>query len=316
MVIEASQPSGSALRAGLARVAQAREEIAKAWLVEVIRSSSLESSRDLPTAWAATELPAIVGEVLAAAGEDRGAALPPEAIAAFLQLTSVREETSPDQVGRELSALQLVILSAFRHELLEVDPDLFAETSVRLAALFGPLTGAVVEALAPGAASSDRVTGLGGAEAMRERLDQLVASQRRYGQPFALILFDVDYPQANGNGEVEQDAALATVAGSLRDAIRSVDEAYRLENDELCLLAPALGSAEGSRMAERLSARLAAPGALGGHPATIAAGVVACPDHGEDPERLLRQADTAMWRARATGLPVTVGGLQDPSHSP
>jgi len=304
-VIEASQPSGSALRTGLAQVAQAREEIAKAWLIEVIRASSLQSARELPTEWAVSELPTIVGEVLAAAGEERGAS------------TNLREQTPPDQVGRELSSLQLVILSALRRELLEVDPELFAESAERLAILFGPLTGATVDALVVASGPRrDVVTGLRGAEAMRERLDQLVASRQRYGHGFALILFDVDSLQSNGNGAPERETALATVASAILEGIRSVDEGYRLENDELCLLAPGLGSVEASQMAERLSARLASAGVLGRHPITIAAGVVACPQHGDEPERLLRQADTAMWRARATGVPATVGGLQDPSHSP
>lgn len=316
-MIAVSQPSGSALRTGLARVAQTREEIAKAWLMEVIRTSPLLASRDLPTEWAATALPEAVGEVLAAAGEGRDATLPPGAVECLLQLTSLREGAEPDQVGRELSVLALVILTALRRELLEVDPELFAEAAERLVALFGPLTGAAVKALREESGPNrDSATGLRDAAAMRERLDQLVATQARYGQGFSLVLFDVDSVQANGNGGPEHEAALATVATALGEAIRSVDEVYRLEHDELCLLAPTLGSEEGARMADRLSARLLATAALGRQPITIAAGVVACPEHGEDPQRLLRQADTAMWRARATGVPVTVGGLQDPSHSP
>jgi diguanylate cyclase (GGDEF)-like protein len=210
-----------------------------------------------------------------------------------------------------------VILSAMRRELLGADPELFAEATERLAALFGPLTGATVDSLMHGArAGRDPLTGLARAEAMRPRLDQLVAAQKRYNQPFALVLFDVDSLENNGNGGSEHDEGLATVATALRQAIRLVDEGYRLEEDELCLLAPMLTSEQGAQMAERLHARLAAPGALGGRPLTIAAGVVSCPEHGDDPDRLLRQADTAMWRARATGRPVTVGGVQDPSQSP
>jgi GGDEF domain-containing protein len=64
-------------------------------------------------------------------------------------------------------------------------------------------------------------------------------------------------------------------------------------------------------MADRLAASLADFEASGGLRITISVGVVSCPQHGDDAERLLRQADTAMWRARATGQPVTVGGLQD-----
>ena len=44
----------------------------------------------------------------------------------------------------------------------------------------------------------------------------------------------------------------------------------------------------------------------------ISAGVVACPEHGNDAERLLHKADEAMWRARAVSQPVGVGALERP----
>jgi GGDEF domain-containing protein len=43
----------------------------------------------------------------------------------------------------------------------------------------------------------------------------------------------------------------------------------------------------------------------------VTAGVVSCPDHGADADQLLHKADAAMWRARAVGQPVGVGGLSD-----
>jgi diguanylate cyclase (GGDEF)-like protein len=301
----------------LARLAQTREAIAKEWLVRVITSSPLAAVGQIPMQWVTTDLPELVGDLLSATGEPRGTALPKDAVKRVLDLTGLREEPDPAQVGAEVATLQSVLLAAMRRELLGVDPELFAEAAERLAALFAPLTGATVEALAEtGAGSRDPLTGLAAAAAMRPRLDQLVAIHKRYGYPFAMVLFDVDSLTSGGDQDPEHVAAIATVAAALRESVRDVDEGYRLENDELCLLAPSLGSEGGARMAERLSNRLSTPGVLDASPLSIAAGVVACPEHGEDPERLLRQADTAMWRARATGRPVTVAGLQDPSHSP
>ena len=51
--------------------------------------------------------------------------------------------------------------------------------------------------------------------------------------------------------------------------------------------------------------------AAGGLRISISAGVVACPEHGDDAEGLLQKADEAMWRARAVGQPVGVGALRD-----
>lgn len=303
------------MRTALSGVAQSRDEIAKAWLVRVIESSPLVAARDLPMEWATEDLPNLVGELIAATGEEGGTGLPAEASAALSRLTELREDAPAEQIGREVSSLQLVVLSALRRQLLAVDPELFAEAAERLAAVFGPLTGVALDAVRNGpGATLDPLTGLRRGDAMRGRLAELVEVHRRYGHPFAVILFDVD--SLTNNGGPEHEEALATVATALRRAVRTLDEGYRLESDELCLLAPNIGSSEGSQMAERLSGRLASPGALGGQPLSIAAGVVSCPEHGDEPERLLRQADTAMWRARATGRPVTVGGLQDSPQSP
>ena len=64
-------------------------------------------------------------------------------------------------------------------------------------------------------------------------------------------------------------------------------------------------------MTERLLRLLDELEAAGGLRIAISAGVVACPEHGNDADELLRKADEAMWRARAVGQPVGVGALQD-----
>ncbi len=311
-------PVGSPLRGGLARLAQTREEIAKDWLVQVIAGAPLSAAGEVPIEWATSELPELVGEILAATAEPRGSRLPDDAVERTLTLAD-GESPDPERVGIEVGMLQTVVLSAIRRELLGSDPELFAEAAERLAALFGPLTGATVEALSGAVGGGrDSLTGLATAASLRPRLEQLLRMYKRYGHPFSLVVFDVDsLTRENGaEGDSEHELDLATVASALREAIRSVDEGYRLESDELCMLAPGIGPEAGAQMAERLSARLSSPGVLGGRPISIAAGVAACPEHGEDPDRLLRQADTAMWRARATGRAVTVAALQDPSHSP
>jgi diguanylate cyclase (GGDEF)-like protein len=145
---------------------------------------------------------------------------------------------------------------------------------------------------------------------MRRRLDQLVETNRRYGHPFALAVFDASGPDArNGSGDPEM--TLAVVGAALRDSVRIVDETFQLEEDAICVLAPNLRTVEAMRMAERLLALLDELERAGGVRIAISAGVVACPEHGNDADQLLHKADTAMWRARAVGQPVGVGALQD-----
>jgi diguanylate cyclase (GGDEF)-like protein len=147
---------------------------------------------------------------------------------------------------------------------------------------------------------------------MRRRLDQLVETNRRYGHPFGIAVFDASGPGArNGSSGPGRETVLAIVGAALRDSIRIVDEAFRLEEEAICILAPNQRTVEGMQMAERLLAKLDELERAGGLRIEIAAGVAACPEHGTDAEELLRKADAAMWRARAVGQPVGMGDLQD-----
>ena len=147
---------------------------------------------------------------------------------------------------------------------------------------------------------------------MRRRLDQLIEMNKRYGHPFGLVVFDVDGPGAREGSDGDgQGTMLAVVGAALRESVRLVDETFRLEEDALCVLAPSQTTIEGVQMAERLLKLLDELEAAGGLRIAISAGVVACPEHGNDAETLLRKADEAMWRARAVGQPVGVGSLQD-----
>jgi diguanylate cyclase (GGDEF)-like protein len=146
---------------------------------------------------------------------------------------------------------------------------------------------------------------------MRRRLDQLIEENKRYDHPFSLVVFDVDGPGAREDDGDGKETMLAVVGAALRESIRLVDETFRLEEDALLVLAPSQSTVEGVQMTERLLRMLDELEAAGGLRISVSAGVVACPEHGNDAEELLRKADEAMWRARAVGQPVGVGALQD-----
>ncbi len=145
---------------------------------------------------------------------------------------------------------------------------------------------------------------------MRRRLDQLIETNKRYGHPFGLVVFDVEGPGARDDAEA-RETVLTVVGAALREAVRIVDETFLLEEDALCVLAPNLSTVEGVQMTERLLRMLDELEAAGGLRISVSAGVVACPEHGNDADELLKKADEAMWRARAVGQPVGVGTLQD-----
>jgi diguanylate cyclase (GGDEF)-like protein len=307
------QGETDALRRELARVDRIREDIAKAWLVDVIVGSPLAEVEAMPMSWATSELPELISDVLAAISERDRSSLSGAAIARAAQLAELRADSVPAQLTRDISALQSALLVALRAELPAADRELFAEAAERIAAVFGQISAAAIDALLRQSdVGRDPVSGLRSPAQLRARLDKAIASTRRYGHPFALLLIDFEGPGTReGEESVDRASLLRIVAEALRESVRATDEAFRLDDDQLCVVAPNQTTGDGTRMADRLAAALADLERSGGLRITISAGVVSCPEHGDDPERLLRQADTAMWRARATGQPVTVGGLQD-----
>lgn len=207
----------------------------------------------------------------------------------------------------------------------EVAREAFVEAAQKLAEEFGSVTATAVAAVretqppvpeAPDVPAarprSEAHTSLFQPGHMRRRLEQLIETNKRHGHPFGLVVFDVDGPGARGDDDGDaRETMLAVVGAALRDAVRIVDETFLLEEDALCVLAPNQSTVEGVQMTERLLRLLDELEAAGGLRITVSAGVVACPDHGNDADELLRKADEAMWRARALGQPVGVGALQD-----
>lgn len=195
------------------------------------------------------------------------------------------------------------------------DAALFAAAAQRLAEEFGSVTATTVGTLwkrdGVAAAGGDEHPSLYRAGQMRRRLDQLLECHRRYEQSFALVVFDVEGPGARGDDAGGgRQTALAVVGAALGESVRLVDETFRLEEDALCVLAPGQDTVGGVQMAERLLSQLDDLERAGGLRIGISAGVVACPEHGDDADQLLHRADEAMWRARSVGQPVGVGALQ------
>jgi diguanylate cyclase (GGDEF)-like protein len=220
-----------------------------------------------------------------------------------------------------VSALQASLLGKLHEEMAGGDAALFAAAAQRLAEEFGSVTATAVGTLWEGNGNPPVV--VGGDEhpslyrpgQMRRRLDQLLECNHRYEQPFALVVFDVEGPGTRdddpGGG---RETALAVVGAALSESVRLVDETFRLEEDALCVLAPGQGTVGGVQMAERLLSQLDDLERAGGLRIGISAGVVACPEHGNDADGLLHKADEAMWRARSLGQPVGVGHLGPPSE--
>ncbi|HEY5816488.1 MAG TPA: diguanylate cyclase [Solirubrobacterales bacterium] len=219
------------------------------------------------------------------------------------------------ELAREVSSLHASLLGRLHEEMAGGDAALFAEAAQKLAQEFGSVTATAVGTLWQGdgahPVAEEEHPSLYRPGQMRRRLDQLLDCNRRYQQPFALVVFDVEGPgtREDGGGGGGKQTALAVVGAALGDSVRLVDETFRLEEDALCVLAPGQDTVGGVQMAERLLRQLDDLERAGGLRIGIFAGVVACPDHGGDADELLHKADEAMWRARSVGQPVGVGAL-------
>lgn len=155
-------------------------------------------------------------------------------------------------------------------------------------------------------ANHDRLTGLPGRELLLDRLERALADLRRTGRGVAVCFVDLDgFKMVNDtHGHEAGDAVLVTVAERLRSCVRESDTVARLAGDEFIVLLRELHGIEGvTRAADGLAAALSAPVEHEGARLSIGAsiGIAIAPHHGDDPRKLLRAADAAMYAVKQGG---------------
>lgn len=161
----------------------------------------------------------------------------------------------------------------------------------------------------------DPLTGLPNRVLLIDRVGQAILRSQRGDGTFALMFVDLDdFKRVNDTlGHQGGDQVLKTVAKRLRGALRSCDTishlgapntVARLGGDEFVVLLQSVGSTEGVRLvARRILERLSAPIPLGDRTFEVGASiglVVSAPSHLE-PDDLIREADMAMYEAKARG---------------
>lgn len=152
----------------------------------------------------------------------------------------------------------------------------------------------------------DTLTNLPNRALFFDRLDQGVAAAVRYGHTLGLLYLDLDgFKQVNDSaGHDAGDQVLAAVARRLEKCIRRSDTVARVGGDEFTvILTQVAGEAETQMVASRILDALAAPFILGEHTFTlgVSIGISLCPANGCDPDSLVKQADTAMYRVKGAG---------------
>ncbi|MCL6609516.1 MAG: diguanylate cyclase [Geminicoccaceae bacterium] len=164
----------------------------------------------------------------------------------------------------------------------------------------------VVEVAGGEAARHDPLTGLETLPWFRERLEQAIARARRQGELLALMHLDLDrFKSVNeAFGEPVGDKLLRAVAQRLAGRLRETDQIARLRSDEFVILQSEIERPEdAAELCRRLNEAFAEPFVADGEEIHLSAslGVTLYPADGRTAETLLKNADLAMYRAKAAG---------------
>lgn len=150
----------------------------------------------------------------------------------------------------------------------------------------------------------DQLTGLPNRALLMDRIGQGLERSRRRGERVALLFVDLDrFKHVNDErGHEVGDHLLVEVASRLRRAVRAGDTVARLGGDEFVVVAEGGDDADVAALADRIRAALEVPVTVGdGTTIAVSASIGMAFDTGHPPERLLRDADAALYRAKERG---------------
>ena len=155
-------------------------------------------------------------------------------------------------------------------------------------------------------AHHDSLTGLPNRTLFNDRLELAIQRARRGSQQLAIMFLDLDdFKHVNDTlGHSAGDELLVQVGGRLRHILRGEDTVARLGGDEFLLLLTGVRDSTGvGVMARKVLAVFESPFLVKKRELFLSAslGVVLYPEDGSDPEVLLANVDTAMYRAKKIG---------------
>jgi two-component system cell cycle response regulator len=157
-------------------------------------------------------------------------------------------------------------------------------------------------------AVTDQLTGLHNRRYMESQLEALVRRAVVGGDPVSLLVIDIDHFKKinDGFGHDVGDEVLREFAVRLASNVRAIDLPVRFGGEEFVVVMPDTELEHAHRIAERIRLHVAGSPfrVMGGEElltVTISIGVAASVGDGDNPVRLLRRADEALYEAKATG---------------
>ncbi|HTZ54597.1 MAG TPA: diguanylate cyclase [Candidatus Acidoferrum sp.] len=155
-------------------------------------------------------------------------------------------------------------------------------------------------------AFNDALTGLPNRVLFNDRIEQTIATARRYDRGFAVMYLDVDHFKAINDkyGHNVGDASLQEVAHRLRLATRESDTISRFGGDEFVILQPIVdGPSDAADLARKLNVAMQEPVVIDGvpHKVRLSIGIALYPSDGGTIEELMEASDRALYRAKKEG---------------
>ncbi len=155
-------------------------------------------------------------------------------------------------------------------------------------------------------AHHDGLTGLPNRTLLHDRLQQALAQAQRGRHRVAVMFLDLDrFKNVNDSlGHAVGDELLKHVAERLKSVVRAVDTVSRLGGDEFVVVLHTMSSPEDAvQVAEKILGALAPAVSIDSHQlhATPSIGISIFPDDGDEVFDLMKNADTAMYHAKAAG---------------
>jgi len=152
----------------------------------------------------------------------------------------------------------------------------------------------------------DSLTDLPNRTLFTDRLNVALANARRAGQMVAVLFLDLDRFKAVNDtvGHGLGDELLRLVGERLVTLVRDGDTVARVGGDEFTLILPSVTRRDDVvDVASRITETFRKPWSVGGHDFRVTAsiGIAIYPDDGDDADLLVRNADTAMYRAKNLG---------------
>jgi diguanylate cyclase (GGDEF)-like protein len=152
-------------------------------------------------------------------------------------------------------------------------------------------------------AQHDGLTGLPNLNLLRQRMDEILQQTRRSADKAAVMILGLDNFKAVNDtlGHGIGDKLLRCVAKRLRSTLREEDALARLNSDEFAIVQTGLARPEDAvLLARRLLEAIGDPYLLDGHSVVVGAsiGIAMAPGDGEESDKLLKNADMALSRAK------------------